>query len=179
MIRLILGGDKSGKSAYGLQVFEQGEGPRLLLATGQAQDFAFRRQILDHRTARKAEIQVRETGAGLVSALQEASGSYRSILVDSLDFWLFACAGSSVADADSTGGGHADHTRSLIACLANLPQGTDVTFVSCEAGLGAIPASAEVRRFVRDLGALNQAVAAVSHEVCLMVAGLPLYLKRS
>ncbi|WBF69166.1 bifunctional adenosylcobinamide kinase/adenosylcobinamide-phosphate guanylyltransferase [Desulfovibrio subterraneus] len=174
MIRLILGGDKSGKSAYGLQVFEEGAGPRLLLATGQAQDFAFRRQILDHRTARKPEIQVRETGADMVPALQEAASRYRSILVDSLDFWLFAC-GSDRAAAN----GHAGHVQSLLACLKLMPRETDVTFVSCEAGLGAIPASAEVRRFVRELGALNQAVAAASDEVCLMVAGLPLYLKRS
>ncbi len=174
MIRLVLGGDKSGKSAYGLQVFEQGGGPRLLLATGQAQDLAFRRQILDHRLARKPEIQVRETGADLVSALSAVAGTVRSVLVDSLDFWLFACQTRPVGGADDV-----SPAGQLVACLQNLPQDIDVTLVSCEAGLGAIPASAEVRRFVRELGALNQAVAAVSDEVCLMVAGLPLYLKRS
>lgn len=170
MIRLILGGDKSGKSAYALQVFAQGTGPGLLLATGQAQDLAFRRQILDHRTARHPDIPVRETGADLITALHEARNTARSILVDSLDFWLFACNGRC---------GDATPAQALTACLATFSQETEITLVSCEAGLGAIPASAEVRRFVRELGALNQAVAAVCDEVCLMVAGLPLYLKRS
>jgi len=168
MIRLVLGGDKSGKSAYGLAVFGQGPQPGVLLATGQAQDFSFRSQILDHRTARVPEIPVRETGAALVPALEEAAERAGSILVDSLDFWLFACSGR---EAESTAG--------LTECLARLPRHVHITLVSCEAGLGAIPASAEVRAFVRGLGALNQAVAAVSDEVCLVVAGLPLYLKRS
>lgn len=173
MIRLVLGGDKSGKSAYGLRVFENGAQPRLLLATGQAQDFSFRRQILDHRTARKPEIVVRETGADLVAALHDSMSTARSILVDSLDFWLFACKAQAGAASQPS------CVETLIDCLTVFPHDAELTLVSCEAGLGAIPANAEVRRFVRELGALNQAVAAVSDEVCLMVAGLPLYLKRS
>ncbi len=171
MIRLVLGGDKSGKSAHALGLFMADPGPHLLLATGQARDFSFRQQILDHRTARQPEIPVRETGAHLLDALEKEADSARALLVDSLDFWLFACSqhptGTEVPIAR------------LVEVLALLSSRVTITLVSCEAGLGAIPASAEVRRFVRQLGALNQAVAAVSDEVCLMVAGLPLYLKRS
>jgi adenosylcobinamide kinase/adenosylcobinamide-phosphate guanylyltransferase len=32
--------------------------------------------------------------------------------------------------------------------------------------------------FIRELGALNQTVAALADEVCFMVAGIPMYLKR-
>ena len=80
MIRLVLGGDKSGKSAYALAQLEADRGPHVLLATGQAADFAFRQQILDHRTARDARIPVRETGADLVPALRQAAAETESNL---------------------------------------------------------------------------------------------------
>jgi adenosylcobinamide kinase/adenosylcobinamide-phosphate guanylyltransferase len=52
-----------------------------------------------------------------------------------------------------------------------------VVLVGNEIGLGVIPLGAEVRRFVDTLGPLNQAVAAASHRVVMMVAGLPVVLK--
>ena len=168
MIRLILGGDKSGKSAFGLQRLYDGRSPSLLLATGQAQDFTFGQQILDHRLARHPEIPVQETGSALPQYLEDALDSFQSILIDSLDFWVFSCAGNW--DASQT---------ALLYSLSLVPKETNVTIVSCEAGLGPIAASSEVRKFIRRLGGLNQSVAAVSDEVCLMVAGCPLYIKKA
>lgn len=52
-----------------------------------------------------------------------------------------------------------------------------VVLVGNEIGLGVIPMGAEVRRFVDTLGQLNQAVAANSQRVVMMVAGLPLGVK--
>lgn len=168
MIRLILGGDKSGKSDFGLQCLYEGVSPALLLATGQAQDFTFGQQILDHRLARIPEIPVKETGIELPRLLEKSILEYRSILIDSLDFWVFACHEQ-----------WEEAQQALLHSLSLVPEEIQVTIVSCEAGLGPIAASSQVRQFVRRLGALNQAVAAVSDEVCLMVAGLPLYVKKA
>lgn len=171
MIRLVLGGDKSGKSAFALTQLEADCGPRMLLATGQAADFSFRQQILDHRTARDPRIPVRETGADLVSALLRSAAEHKAILVDSLDFWLFACREA----------GKMQYREELAQCLEQIKRDAPdvvITFVSCEAGLGAIPASSATRLFIRELGSINQMVAACADEVCLMVAGLPMYLKR-
>lgn len=86
MIRLILGGDKSGKSDFGLQRLYEGNRPSLLLATGQARDFTFGQQILDHRLARIPEVPVKETGIELPRLLEKSILEYQSILIDSLDF---------------------------------------------------------------------------------------------
>lgn len=168
MIRMVFGGDKSGKSSHALDIFGEDDMPGILLATGQAQDFSFRQQILDHRLAREAEIPVRETGVDLVPALYAAAESVHSILVDSLDFWLFACLSR----------GRQHYEKELVTCLEMIGSSVDITLVSCEAGLGPIPVGSEVRRFVRQLGSLNQAVASISDEVRLVVAGIPLFLKR-
>lgn len=168
MIRLILGGDKSGKSDFGLQRLYEGTGPSLLLATGQAQDFSFGRQILDHRLARIPEIPVKETGIELPQLLEKSILEYQSILIDSLDFWTFSCGEQWQQAQDA-----------FLHSLSLVPDETQVTIVSCEAGLGPIAASSQIRQFIRRLGALNQAVAAVSDEVCLMIAGIPLYVKKA
>lgn len=168
MIRLILGGDKSGKSAFALSALQEGAGPHLLLATGQAADFSFRRQILEHRTARAPHIPVRETGTDLVSALLRGRDGFGSVLVDSLDFWLFACREA----------GMQQYSGDLAECLRLVGRDAEITLVSCEAGLGPVPADRATRMFIRELGALNQTVAALADEVCFMVAGIPMYLKR-
>ncbi len=169
MIRLVLGGNKSGKSSHALSLLKSDKGPHILLATGQATDMSFRQQILDHRTARDPRIAVRETGVELMEALEHSAAEYRAILVDSLDFWLFACT--------QAGRRHCgDH---LLKCLAQVRNNAHITLVSCEAGLGPIPANRSVRLFIRELGAVNQKVAHLADEVCLMIAGLPMHLKRS
>ncbi len=49
--------------------------------------------------------------------------------------------------------------------------------VSNEIGLGVVPLGAETRRYVDELGRLNQRIAALATRVTLLVAGLPLDLK--
>lgn len=52
-----------------------------------------------------------------------------------------------------------------------------VIVVSNEIGLGVVPLGSVTRRYVDELGRLNQRVAALATRVTLLVAGLPLELK--
>lgn len=63
----------------------------------------------------------------------------------------------------------------LVAALARRSSPTIV--VSDEVGWSVHPERALAQRFVDELGALNQAVAAIAAQVTLVVAGLPLRLK--
>lgn len=168
MIRLVLGGEKSGKSdmAYGL--FREAPGPGLILAMGLARDMAFRRQILDHRLRRDPVIPVVEPGLELPAALEGALREGRNALVDSLDFWVFACLEDGC-----------DRTGELLDALAGFaaPGSPECVLVSCEVGLGPVAPTSLVRRFARAQGALNQALAAMASSVRLAVAGLSVTLK--
>ncbi|MDQ7831939.1 MAG: bifunctional adenosylcobinamide kinase/adenosylcobinamide-phosphate guanylyltransferase [Desulfovibrionaceae bacterium] len=170
MIRLILGGDKSGKSAHALGLFLAAAAPRRMAAMGRALDFEFRSQINAHRWQRPPEIPVTEPGIELPRFLAAQRPQAGSILVDSLDFWMFACAGQGVAD---------DKARELLDVLAAYaaPDAPEAVLVSVEAGLGPLAADAASRAFLRRLAALNQSVAALAGDVRLVVAGLPLRLK--
>ncbi|GFK93531.1 Bifunctional adenosylcobalamin biosynthesis protein CobP [Fundidesulfovibrio magnetotacticus] len=168
MILLVLGGEKSGKSGLAYERFREAPGPGTVLAMGLARDEAFRRQILAHRLERDPAFPVTEPGAELPSALEAQRTGGRKVLVDSLDFWLFTCMEDGRI-----------RTGELLEALEGYraPDAPLCALVSCEVGLGPIAPSSLARRFAREQGALNQALAALAQEALLVVAGLPLRLK--
>lgn len=171
MISLILGGEKSGKSAWALERLLQADGPHLFVGTAAARDIEMRRRIREHRRLRPPHLPALETDIELPGALRRERAEHGAVLVDSLDFWLFACIQADQEDRLRT---------EFLDCLhesASEQVGTHLLFVSSEIGFGPIQATPETRRFVRSLGLLNQQVAALADEVVLLVAGLPLWLK--
>jgi len=168
MITLVLGGNKSGKSDFALDLLANEPGSGLFIATGKARDMEFRRQIQRHRKNRTPELAVLEVDRDLPQALQKAKLHFPTLLVDSLDYWLFAIRDSGCEE---------DKVKEFMAVLDELDS-TNLILVSCETGLGPLPGSSEVRAFVRSLGALNQRIAVQADQVHLVVAGLPLTLKQ-
>jgi len=169
VITFVLGGNKSGKSDYAMKLLEACPGPRLFLATGKAKDLSFRSQIADHRERRDPALPVREVGWDLPRVLLEAKEEYAAVLVDSLDFWLYLCSQEAP---------NAELVPALLEALGRCGK-ANIILVSCEIGFSPLPGSSEARRFLKQLGRLNQAVAALSHEAYLVVAGLPLALKKA
>jgi adenosylcobinamide kinase / adenosylcobinamide-phosphate guanylyltransferase len=169
MIDLVLGGNKSGKSDFGLDLLRRGPRPWTLVATGKSRDLAFREQILAHRRSRDADIAVQETDTDLAGALRLLRPAQGSVLVDSLDFWMFSLAGAS----------QEHRTRMRQELLAGLEgwRGGNLILVSTEMGLGPLAFDGEVRAFARDLGQLNREIASVSTSVYLVIAGLAQKLK--
>ncbi len=149
-------------------------GPHLLLATGQARDFGFRQQILDHKHERPPNIAVIEPGLHMGQCLLDNADQWGAILVDSLDFWLFTCQNSPYTESTTA-------LAAFDACLArwNTTARAHLTIISSETGLGLSPAHAASRQFVRELGKLNQKTAAHSDEAYFVAAGLRLPLKRT
>ena len=172
MIRLLLGGTKSGKSALGEQLLLAGAEPRRVLATGRARDFGFRERIEAHKRNRLPGLAVIEAGADAMEVLAREAAKGGTILFDSLDFWLFVChANGSLGDALAL-------LTMGLAPYAGSPS-PEAIVVSTEIGLGPLPADAATRRFAGDLGTLNQRAAALAEDVRLVVAGLPVRLKGS
>ncbi|BBD09756.1 bifunctional adenosylcobinamide kinase/adenosylcobinamide-phosphate guanylyltransferase [Desulfovibrio ferrophilus] len=164
--RLILGGEKSGKSDHALALLHKAPGPALLIATAQTLDHGFRERIMRHRVERGPEIPVREVTLDLPEALAQAAGHYTTILVEGLDYWLYACAQADCIN---------EREQALLNAVDSLGE-TGAIFVSCETGLGPVAATREVRAFVRGMGQLNRRLAERCSEVVLVVAGRPLRL---
>jgi len=168
MITLILGGNKSGKSDFALDLAAKGPQPTLFVATGKARDLEFREQIRRHRQSRGPGLEVAEVDTGLPRRLGQAKLNFPTVVVDSLDYWLFACREAGCEEEKS---------QEFMEVLNGWNDG-ELVLVSCEAGLGPLPAGSEVRAFIRSLGALNQSVARAADRVFLVAAGLPLTLKQ-
>lgn len=160
MIVLVLGGARSGKSAFAERLAAGLPEPVTYVATlevGDDPELADR--VATHRQRRPAGWSTVEPGAGLPDALAQLAGT---ALVDSLGPWLAGLAGMA-ADPEPL-------------CSALARRAGDTVVVSEEVGLGVHPSSEAGRQFRDSLGTLNQAVAAVADRVVLVVAGRALTL---
>ncbi len=163
-ITLVLGGARSGKSAYAERLIAGLPPPWVYCATAQPLDAEMRERIAQHQSRRAEGWTTVETPLALAEVI--AIGT-RPILVDCLTLWLtnIMLAGK---DADS-------ETAKLLA--ASKASQAPIVFVSNEVGLGIVPDNALAREFRDRAGRLNQAVAAIANRVVFMAAGLPMVLK--
>ncbi len=179
MRELILGGQRSGKSARAETLAAQwlGASPAhraVFIATATAWDGEMRERIARHQRDRALRVPgmvTVEEPVELVGALEKHDAVDTLVVVDCLTLWLtnlLMPAGGDVGRSESSTDTLAPAIRAHTGPLI---------LVSNEIGLGVIPMGAEVRAFVDALGRLNQQVAAACDRVTLMAAGLPLTLK--
>jgi adenosylcobinamide kinase/adenosylcobinamide-phosphate guanylyltransferase len=165
-VTLVLGGARSGKSAYAEKLVE-GTGGGLYLATAEAGDGEMAERIREHRRRRGTTWTTVEEPLDLAGALGRYTSPERPVLVDCLTLWL---SNIMAANLDVTA-----EAEALGRCLVRLPG--PVVLVSSEVGLGIVPGT-ELGRLFRDhAGRLNQTVARIADRVVFVAAGLPLVLK--
>jgi nicotinate-nucleotide--dimethylbenzimidazole phosphoribosyltransferase len=159
---LVLGGARSGKSAFAETLATRLGGPVTYVATTSVDpgDEDMEARIVAHRDRRPAAWVTVEAGGDLVGALHSSPDG--TLLVDALGPWVAAHPDLAV-DVDS-----------LVAALESRTGRTIV--VSEEVGLSVHAPTELGRRFTDVMGTLNQAVAAVATDVWLVVAGRALPL---
>ncbi len=187
---LILGGQKSGKSrraeslaAAWLSSPALNGQPRqaTFIATAQPWDAEMRQRIARHQADRALRVPgmaTLEEPVALAQAMARLSAPHHLLVVDCLTLWLtnlLMPSDEKLAQNRHVSLDGIQLFASLIEFLQAAPG--PVVLVGNEIGLGVIPMGTEVRQFVDTLGQLNQAVAAASQRVVLMVAGLPMLLK--
>ncbi|SKA28178.1 bifunctional adenosylcobinamide kinase/adenosylcobinamide-phosphate guanylyltransferase [Consotaella salsifontis] len=164
---LVLGGARSGKSAFAERRIEEIGRPARYVATAEIWDEEMRERIARHRARRGPLWSTVEAPLDLVGALEEAPADM-AILVDCLTLWL---TNLMLAERDIGA-----ESRRLTEWLSR-PREARVFLVANEVGLGIVPDNALARAFRDHAGRLNQAVAAIATEVHFLAAGLPLRLK--
>ena len=167
-VTLLLGGARSGKSHYAQQLGQQVERV-VFVATARAGDDEMRRKIDLHRSSRPQHWQTVEEPLALAETILHHGPGCDLLIIDCLTFFA-----ANVLEAGSDESGLVD---ALCAALQSPP--CSVVLVSNEVGMGVVPEYASGRHFRDLLGEMNQRVAQVASEVLLLVAGLPLVLKRA
>jgi adenosylcobinamide kinase / adenosylcobinamide-phosphate guanylyltransferase len=161
---LVLGGARSGKSAYAETVVTALPPPWLYCATAEALDAEMRERIAHHQKRRGDGWRTVEAPLAIAPVLEAADGP---LLVDCLTLWL---TNIMLAGRDA----EAETLKLLSAAKACR---APIAFVSNEVGLGIVPDNALAREFRDRAGRLNQAVAGIASRVVFMAAGLPMVLK--
>lgn len=177
---LILGGSRSGKSAYAEKLAASSDKPVTYIATAQAGDAEMRLRIALHRQQRPIHWLTVEEPLALGGVIADLDAPNRLILVDCLTLWLSNLLFSGGEYFPEVGvvtlpqRFHDERARFLQAL--EQVQG-DLIVVSNEVGMGIVPYGAISRCYADEAGRLNQAVAARCEQVVLVAAGLPLSLK--
>lgn len=165
---LVLGGARSGKTAFAERLAIRSGSRPAYLATAEALDSEMRDRVATHQRGRGGRFTTIEEPVALSHTLRRASAEHDVVLVDCLTLWI---TNLLVANADV-----AKAVDELSDTLARLDS-AKIILVSNEVGLGIVPDNAMARTF-RDLaGAAHQRLADICDDVYFIVAGLPMTLK--
>jgi adenosylcobinamide kinase/adenosylcobinamide-phosphate guanylyltransferase len=145
--------------------------PVRYVATGMAvdgdEDWSHR--VAEHRSRRPAHWSTVETD-DIATHLRQSTDI--PTLVDDIGGWLTVTLDREHAwDAGSV----AVDVEELVAAVRAFR--APLVLVSSEVGLSLVPTTASGRRFVDELGTLNQRLAALCDRVVLLVAGQPVAIK--
>jgi adenosylcobinamide kinase/adenosylcobinamide-phosphate guanylyltransferase len=163
----ILGGARSGKSAFAENLAVDTGLVRHYIATGRAWDEEMTARIAHHQKARGPDWVTHEEPLDLAECLRSLNNGSNVVLVDCLTLWLTNLMLDN-RDVAAMGALLVDTLKALTA---------RVVLVSNEVGLGIVPENRMARDFRDHAGRLHQQVAAIATEVYFIAAGLPLKMK--
>ncbi|WP_421856237.1 bifunctional adenosylcobinamide kinase/adenosylcobinamide-phosphate guanylyltransferase [Marinomonas sp.] len=168
MKHLVLGGVRSGKSAFAQEQVAASGKPVCYVATSQVWDDMADR-IRQHKDNRPSEWQLIEEPLALASVLNSLNSPYQAVIVECFTLWIT----NLLCLEDET---RLQEEKQALLKAVEAFEG-DLVLVSSEVGLGIMPMNALARRFGDEAGAMNQALAKLTDRVTFVAAGLPLPLK--
>lgn len=170
-LTLILGGARSGKSAFAERLAASGRRV-LFVATAEARDEDMALRIAAHRRSRPPAWATLEEPLDLAAALAAAENACDTVVIDCLTLWVSNLALMDPSPPDSEVLARAEGL--LEVCRRSARRWIAITN---EVGLGIVPDTPLGRRYRDLLGRVNQAFARQAGQVYLVVAGLALDLK--
>jgi adenosylcobinamide kinase/adenosylcobinamide-phosphate guanylyltransferase len=175
---LILGGARSGKSRLAVAVARQRGGPVLFVATAEALDPEMARRIAAHRRARPAGWRTLECPLDVGRHIKKHIGQASTVIIDCMTLLV-----NNILEKYGEKAGARQLEKAVTAEIKGLLDCIDSSnalfiIVSNEVGLGIVPADSASRLYRDLLGQANQTFAARADEVYLLVAGIPLTLKK-
>jgi len=185
---LILGGARSGKSAFAERLATNSGRSVVFIATATAGDEEMRQRIIRHRAARPATWHTIEEPLDLASAVLRASELGDVLLLDCITLWLSNLFAQRGGDHESAEGQYEanrlfdkaalEETEALLRAAQSLESGRILLIVTNEVGLGIVPPYPLGRLYRDTLGIVNQRLAQEADRVYLMIAGMGVDLKR-
>jgi adenosylcobinamide kinase / adenosylcobinamide-phosphate guanylyltransferase len=173
MFIFVTGGQRSGRSNYGLRRASELGPPPWRYVTSGDDDESARRRIERTRKDQEAIWQVAPMPTDLGTLLKpEATAGLGAIVLDSFSSWLSSHMAGTASTQDQ-------------ALLAEVEQLADrfyrspvpLVIISQELNMGDPPADAGAERYIRTIAGANQLLAGMAQSVVLLVSGVPLKVR--
>jgi adenosylcobinamide kinase/adenosylcobinamide-phosphate guanylyltransferase len=174
-IILLLGGARSGKSYYAQQLAGELGSKVLFVATGEALDEEMQARIAEHKKSRPCDWRTLEITTGIGRKIEKQIGNADVVIIDCITL----LTSNLLRDKSD----YPEAEKLIKAEIAELIEAMDrldtiFVIVSNEVGMGLVPDN-KLGRIYRDLlGKANQLLANHATEVYLMLACLPVQVKR-
>ncbi len=169
-IIFIIGGARSGKSAYALILAKKASKKVAFIATSLALDKEMTQRIRKHRKTRPKDWRIFEEPYAVAKLLNKIGTEFEVILID--------CLTLLVSNLMLKGFSEAAIEKEFHRILSELNKTrAKVIIVSNEVGLGIVPQNKLARDFRDIAGKVNQLVAVKSDVVFFMFAGIPTKIK--
>ena len=178
---LVVGGCKSGKSRYALNLAEKiaasaspaGESPaarKIFVATSVPTDSEMKERVIAHKKERGENWLTIEEPIFLPEVIEEYSKQADVILIDCLTLWI-----SNLLYKDY-------NKEKIFKCIQEFVKSIKnadcpIILVSNEVGSGIVPENKLARQFRDIAGITNQEVAAAVTNVVWTIAGIPVNIK--
>ncbi len=188
---VILGGARSGKSAFAERLAASSGQSVAFIATATAGDDEMRERIARHRATRPKGWHTIEEPLDLAGAVRQAAELADVVLLDCVTLWLGNVLLQESGEYEKDGEEAEFHTtgrlfderalkecEALLAVVKSLGPNKTLIVVTNEVGLGVVPAYPLGRLYRDTLGYVNQRLAQAADRVYLMVAGMAVDLKR-
>ena len=175
---LVLGGTRSGKSAYAVELARDSGFDVTFVATAEIGDAEMAERVAEHRRGRPAEWITLEAPRDVGEAIRGA-GARGAVVVDCLsllvsNLLLDEPDSSASKQPKSLASEIEDEVNSIFGCVDELDL---LILVSDEVGQGIVPTSELGRRYRDLLGTANQLAAHRADTVFWMTAGIPQRIK--
>ncbi len=161
MLELVIGGARSGKSAYAEQCAEDSNRSVLYIATATAEDQEMQQRISHHKYNRPPHWQTIEEPIQLSKVLSINPDAF--VIVDCLTLWM-----TNILALENKQ--YEQEMAQFFVVIENIT--TPIIFVTNEVGMGVVPLGEETRRFVDETGRLHQRLAKHCQRVTQMIAGI-------
>jgi adenosylcobinamide kinase/adenosylcobinamide-phosphate guanylyltransferase len=176
---LVLGGSRSGKSEYAEELAERSGKRIIYIATAGVHDDEMAERVKLHQERRPQSWVTVEEEKDVLDVLSQG-GAGDAYLLDCATLWLTNLLLEQQISEMKTE--PSEKEAQILAQVARLSEtvdnGADLIVVSSEVGLGLIPEQ-PLGRVFRDLaGKANQLLASRADSVYLLVAGIPMEIKR-
>lgn len=171
-IIFIIGGARSGKSRYAIELAKGLSKKVVYIATCSLPDSEMKKRIKQHKLSRPRYWKIIEESRDIDSILQRLRAKFKVVLIDCIGLLVFNLLTDKLKDKEIT-------TRIKKLMIKISKERFTTILVSNEVGTGLVPDSPLGRRFRDILGMVNQIIAEKAEEVIFMQSGIPIRIKNT